>query len=89
MTEKTTPEVTTTSRTAAATAARMRKSESKWAAHLRSRGWVVLPAHVLAKLGVDPAAMAHPESKDWARGFNDGITAIVEVSSKVHELFDE
>lgn len=37
------------SRTAAATAAKMRKSEQRWADHLRGRDWAVIdPDHVAA-----------------------------------------
>jgi len=41
----------TPSRTAAATAAKMRKSEERWAQHLRDRGWAVIdPEHAGALL---------------------------------------
>ena len=88
MTKKTTPDVTPApSRTAAATAARMRKSEGKWAAHLRGRGWIVLPPNVLERLGVNPDDI--PSSRDWARGFNDGVSAVSEVSAEIHDVYDE
>jgi hypothetical protein len=42
----------------------------------------------MARLGIDPAAL-RPESADWARGFNDGVTAVESVSSGASDVFDE
>lgn len=89
MTNNITPGVTQpASRTAAATAARKAKSERKWGAHLRGRGWVVIPPNVLERLGVNPDDI-HPSCADWVRGFNDGITAVADVSAKIHDVYDE
>jgi hypothetical protein len=48
-------------RTAAATEAKMRKSEERWAEHLRGRGWAVIDPDHVAALGrlVAEYAAAH------------------------------
>lgn len=68
---------TVTPRTAAATAAKMRKSEERWADHLRDRGWAV----------VEPAAAAaiHTSGTDhepgggcsWCDGYRAALADVL------------
>jgi hypothetical protein len=71
-----------TSRTAAATAAKMRKSEHRWAVHLRDRGWTVVPRRALEAMA-EYLDKTPTERDSWLAGFRAGLAAVVEVSETI------
>lgn len=80
---------TSRKRTQAATEARMRKSEQRWAQHLRGRGYAVVEVtrveSVLSDLDVDTDANGEtrrPADAAWIRGFHEGMRSVVELSDR-------
>jgi len=64
-------------RTQRANEVRMRKSEQRWADHLRSRGYTVVPASGMACLTDIPIA------SDWGTGFVQGVESVIAVSESL------
>lgn len=87
MTNNITPEVTPAparpARTAAANAARMRKSEGRWADHLRGRGYAVVPRASLEAMLRQVADSRASTGDEWFRGFREGLLSVATVSDEL------
>lgn len=76
------PEVTP--RTAAATAAKMRKSEERWAEHLRGRGWAVVEPAVAQ--GLHSSGTDHEPGQDcgWCDGYRAALRDVLGTAESAH-----